>query len=70
MIIAKDLIITLYGSTIPLNKKSIMFPSMQHRFKDVSISTVYPPIQVWIIIYILFFIYYNKCNYFSYFWYI
>jgi hypothetical protein len=41
----KDLIITLYGSTIPLNKKSIMFPSMQHRFKDVSISTVYPPIQ-------------------------
>jgi len=46
MIIAKDLIITLYGSTIPLNKKSIMFPSMQHRFKDVSISTVYPPIQV------------------------
>jgi len=41
----KDLIVTLYGCTIPLNKKYIMFPSMQHRFKDVSISTSYPPIQ-------------------------
>ncbi|ORX76894.1 hypothetical protein BCR32DRAFT_295949 [Anaeromyces robustus] len=41
----KDLIITLSGCTIPLNKKYIMFPSMSYRFKDVSISTSYPPIQ-------------------------
>ncbi|ORX51756.1 hypothetical protein BCR36DRAFT_287578 [Piromyces finnis] len=41
----KDLIITLSGCTIPLNKKYIMFPSMSYRFKDVSISTIYPPIQ-------------------------